>query len=106
MTTAELCKPGLKCCVSTDSLEGKNASNVIIPNKTKTDTTKKEVKTTIKPYTTTPTESFLKTTLAVHTKNKCGGECINGFFALFCDDIDTNADCPEESSCCITNPVS
>lgn len=106
LTTDELCDPGLKCCSSINSLDDKNASNIVIPSK-KTDTTKKEVKTTQRPsYTTTVTESFMKTTLSTLPKNKCAGDCINGFLALFCDDIDTNADCPEESSCCITNPVS
>ncbi|CAB0019324.1 unnamed protein product [Nesidiocoris tenuis] len=36
--------------------------------------------------------------------HKCRGECVSGLFALFCDDIDTEAACPGEDSCCITNP--
>nr|CAD7258962.1 unnamed protein product [Timema shepardi] len=35
----------------------------------------------------------------------CKGECVTGLFALFCDDIDTQAVCPEDGSCCITNPA-
>jgi hypothetical protein len=33
--------------------------------------------------------------------NECEGECVSGLFALFCDDIDTNAFCPNEGSCCM-----
>lgn len=31
----------------------------------------------------------------------CKGECVAGLFALFCDDIDSDAFCPGEASCCI-----
>lgn len=41
-----------------------------------------------------------------HAPNPCRGECVSGLFALFCDDIDENADCPEGGSCCITNSPS
>ena len=34
--------------------------------------------------------------------NDCEGECVSGLFALFCDDIDTDAYCPGEASCCVT----
>lgn len=33
--------------------------------------------------------------------NECEGECVSGLFALFCDDIDANAFCPNEGSCCM-----
>lgn len=36
----------------------------------------------------------------------CAGECVSGLFALFCDDIDSDANCPGDSSCCVTNTVS
>lgn len=32
---------------------------------------------------------------------ECEGECVSGLFALFCDDIDTEAFCPNEGSCCM-----
>lgn len=35
-------------------------------------------------------------------KKHCKGECVSGLFALFCDDLDTDAFCPGEASCCIT----
>ncbi|RZF44597.1 hypothetical protein LSTR_LSTR001355 [Laodelphax striatellus] len=35
----------------------------------------------------------------------CNGECVNGLFALFCDDIDAEASCPNDYSCCVmSNP--
>lgn len=33
----------------------------------------------------------------------CDGECVSGLFALFCDDLDSEAYCPNEGSCCITS---
>ena len=48
----------------------------------------------------------LKPSVEIHdyqSKNPCRGECVSGLFALFCDDIDENANCPEGGSCCITN---
>lgn len=36
------------------------------------------------------------------TQSECSGDCVNGLIALFCDDIDADAFCPNEGSCCIT----
>lgn len=36
----------------------------------------------------------------------CRGECVSGLFALFCDDVDSDATCPGGASCCITNSES
>lgn len=35
-------------------------------------------------------------------QNECSGDCVNGLIALFCDDVDSDAFCPNEGSCCIT----
>lgn len=116
MTTEDLCKAGLRCCVSSDAFGDKVPPNLIIPNKTKHNLTRNEVRNTPKPTTTSTTESFIKTTLnhlppatkvggTQPPNHKCAGECVSGLFALFCDDIDSEADCPDEGSCCITNPV-
>lgn len=35
-------------------------------------------------------------------QNECSGDCVNGLIALFCDDVDADAFCPNEGSCCIT----
>ncbi|EDV95841.1 protein masquerade [Drosophila grimshawi] len=37
---------------------------------------------------------------------ECEGECMNGIFAIFCDDIDSEAFCPGEGSCCVTGTAS
>ncbi|XP_017127995.1 protein masquerade isoform X1 [Drosophila elegans] len=37
---------------------------------------------------------------------ECEGECMNGIFAIFCDDIDSEAFCPGEGSCCVTGSAS
>lgn len=39
-------------------------------------------------------------------QHPCRGECVSGLFALFCDDVDEDANCPEGGSCCITNAPS
>lgn len=36
------------------------------------------------------------------SQSECSGDCVNGLIALFCDDIDAEAYCPNEGSCCIT----
>ncbi|KAG5880629.1 hypothetical protein JTB14_022570 [Gonioctena quinquepunctata] len=109
LNTDNLCKSGLKCCVSSVTFDGKLPPNLIYPNKTKSNYTKIETRTTPKPVTTTT--HFKKTTTVATTfkppiLKECSGECVSGLFALFCDDIDSEANCPNEGSCCITTPVS
>uniref|UniRef100_A0A182Q6P9 Peptidase S1 domain-containing protein n=1 Tax=Anopheles farauti TaxID=69004 RepID=A0A182Q6P9_9DIPT len=75
------------------------------PIKSKTNPTPKP---TPKPTKAVP--SKLKTTATATLANngqgpvfkECEGECVNGLFALFCDDLDSEAFCPNEGSCCIT----
>ncbi|XP_052889416.1 protein masquerade [Anopheles moucheti] len=74
------------------------------PIKSKTNPTQKPT-----PKPTKPIPSKLKTTSATLGNNgqgpvfkECEGECVNGLFALFCDDLDSEAFCPNEGSCCIT----
>lgn len=33
----------------------------------------------------------------------CDGECVSGLFALLCDEVDGNAYCENEGSCCVTS---
>ncbi|XP_968416.3 protein masquerade [Tribolium castaneum] len=106
LTTEDLCKPSLKCCVSSDAFGDKIPPNLIIPNKTKSNYTRTEVRTTPKPSTTTmrTLPSQEKHPALKQPPKPCRGECVSGFFALFCDDIDSEAECPAEGSCCITSP--
>ncbi|XP_060537033.1 protein masquerade isoform X2 [Cylas formicarius] len=111
LNTENLCKTGLRCCVSSDSFGDKPPADLIIPNKTKPSFTKIETRTTPKPSTTiaTTTAHMVKvnvaTTYRPNILKPCNGECVSGLYALFCDDIDTDADCPNEGSCCITTPL-
>lgn len=41
----------------------------------------------------------------VQNQKQCRGECVSGLFALFCDDLDSEAFCPNEGSCCINAPA-
>ncbi|XP_063928844.1 protein masquerade isoform X2 [Zophobas morio] len=100
LPTEDLCKPNLKCCMSSDAFGDKIPPNLIIPSKTKTNYTRTEVLTTTpKPLSLEKQTSSLRPPL-----KPCKGECVSGLFALFCDDIDTEAECPSEGSCCITTP--
>lgn len=108
LTTEDLCKPSLKCCVSSDAFGDKIPPNLIIPNKTKTNYTRTEVRTTPKPPSTTTHSIRTPPSQEKHPSLKqppkpCRGECVSGLFALFCDDIDSEAECPSEGSCCITS---
>ncbi|KAJ8927242.1 hypothetical protein NQ314_020322 [Rhamnusium bicolor] len=109
LNTEDLCETGLRCCVSSNTFGDKIPPNLIYPtNKTNTNYTKIEQRTTPKPSSTTG--QIVKRTTTVPPTNKpplfkqCSGECVSGLFALFCDDIDSEADCPNEGSCCITTP--
>lgn len=112
LTTEDLCKAGLRCCVSSDVYGDKIPSNVIIPTKTKGNhnKNKNEGKTTTTPAPVSTTQSNLKTTqyttLSTKVRRPCKGECMNEFFALFCEEIDAEAECPSEGSCCLTSSVS
>lgn len=108
LNTDDLCKPGLKCCVYRDEFGDKPPPYLIIPKKTK-NATQAEV-TTPKPLATT-TESYKtpftpRPTVSVAKQKPCTGECISGWFALLCEEYDSEAYCAEEAKCCITSSVS
>ncbi|KAL0269771.1 UNVERIFIED_CONTAM: hypothetical protein PYX00_007394 [Menopon gallinae] len=99
LNVKELCKPGLRCCVSNDVYgDGKPPQNLIVMNKNSTKPPSSPTTTTPRP----PLKSEEKPTGKPAMK-PCRGECVSGLFALFCDDIDESATCPEDGSCCITN---
>lgn len=108
LVSDELCKPGLRCCVTQDLYGDKKPNNLVVPNKNKgvnhtthshsTHTTSKPHILTTTPYTQ-PSKSVLK-------MRPCTGECVSGFFALFCEDVIKDADCPGDASCCVTNSPS
>ncbi|XP_059472948.1 protein masquerade [Neocloeon triangulifer] len=107
---SSLCKTGLRCCVSRDVYSADKAPPELIimdrNNKTKLSTTAvPPLTTTTASTTTTTTTTTPAPTSAAQFGKQCKGECVSGLFALFCDDVDTEASCPGDDSCCINNPV-
>ncbi|XP_066158472.1 protein masquerade [Euwallacea fornicatus] len=113
LNSSSLCKPGLKCCVSSDAYGEKLPPDLIFPNKTETNITKVETRTTPKNTTSTleaTTQHMVKVNVPTSSRpqllKQCSGECLTGLIALFCDDFDTNATCPNDEKCCIIYPLS
>lgn len=108
LPTEGLCPSGLRCCVSPDSNDDKLPPNLIIPNMTKNHT-RITGHTPTQSSTLTTTESNHKTQFVsnptVIKQKHCLGDCVSGFFGLFCEDIDTEAYCPGDGTCCVA-PVS
>lgn len=121
LITSGLCRTGSKCCVSRDIYPDKVPDDLRIPNiqmnNNRTSTSKP-----MKPMMSTVSNSRPKPTKSVsnrpqepsresvdngnHMSQKpCTGECVSGLFALFCDDLDSEAYCSNEGSCCITAEV-
>ncbi|XP_056646484.1 protein masquerade [Diorhabda sublineata] len=103
----DLCAPGLRCCVSSVTFGDKIPANLVYPNKTKTNYSKVETRTTARPLLTTSISPSKRTTISSASSpisKECKGECVNGLFALFCDEIDSEAECADEGSCCLTYP--
>ncbi|XP_034179162.1 trypsin-like serine protease domain-containing protein masquerade isoform X1 [Osmia lignaria lignaria] len=122
-----LCKPGYKCCVSRDEYgESPPAELLVIDRtnssrfdeKTGVNTSHKGSSTlaTVRPNTaiSTSVSTTMTTTTTVTTKQPtttirpkisgkkpCKGECVSGFFALLCDKVDGEAECPDDGSCCV-----
>lgn len=114
MNTTSLCKPGLKCCVSSDAYGDNPPPELVYPNKTKSNFTKVETRTTPKSTTSSTTQGTTPhmvklnapTTSRPQIMKECSGDCVSGLFALFCDGVDSEATCPNDGSCCISNSVS
>ncbi|XP_076233939.1 trypsin-like serine protease domain-containing protein masquerade [Calliopsis andreniformis] len=121
-----LCKPGYKCCVSRDAFGDSpppelrvidRANSSRFDEKTSVNTSHKgsstttrpsisdhtNVSTTTTPITTITTTQHPTTTIRPKITNKkpCKGECVSGFFAILCDKVDADAECPDDGSCCV-----
>ncbi|GAB0094786.1 Protein masquerade [Sergentomyia squamirostris] len=129
LKTPDLCKTGSKCCVSRDIYPDKPPADLYVPSHVLKPTTGKPNSGTHKvesqKTTTEPPRQKINSPVKNKQPNKynkpanrqpektsssskpqpkaCSGECVSGLFALFCDDIDSEAYCPGEGSCCITN---
>ncbi|XP_054000991.1 protein masquerade isoform X3 [Hylaeus anthracinus] len=122
-----LCKPGYKCCVSRDAFGDTPPPELLVIDRTNSSRVDEKTgvstlykgplsPTTAKPnssistsmVTTTPatTGTMAKqptttTRPKITVKKPCKGECVSGFFALLCDKVDGEAECPDDGSCCI-----
>lgn len=110
LNVTEMCKTGLRCCVSKDAFIGAEHLVVLDRNSTRISVNNAPHRP---PATTTPaayspsTSTEPTATAAPPVGSKpCRGECVSGLFALFCDDVDSDAYCPgEDNSCCVTAPA-
>lgn len=103
INVADMCKPGLRCCTTRDSFgNGEKPSNFIIMDRNNTASRPHTSEST----TISTTTMYTSTMRPQSTLKTCSGECVNGLLALFCDDVDSNAFCPNDDSCCINNPPS
>lgn len=125
LTTAGLCTSGTKCCVSRDVYPDKIPADLRVPNvqlanishinqsirPTKpfvlTSTNVSRTKPT-KLISNQPTKTQESLQGSIDNNNHasprpCDGECVSGLFALFCDELDAEAYCPNEGSCCVSS---
>lgn len=115
LNVTEMCKTGLRCCVSKDAFAGAEHLVVLDRNSTRISLNNAPHR----PPSSTSTTTTAATTTAVADTSasasapappvgskQCRGECVSGLFALFCDDVDAEAYCPgDDSSCCVTAPA-
>lgn len=114
LNVTEMCKTGLRCCVSKDAFAGAEHLVVLDRNSTRISVSNAPHRpppppppstTTVATTTTASAQSAAAPPPPVGSK-QCRGECVSGLFALFCDDVDADAYCPgEDSSCCVTAPA-
>lgn len=106
LNVKDLCDVGMRCCVSRNSFGDNIPPNLIFPNKTKSSFTKIESKTTIAPNTISNKQISIPTTTPKPIPIKsCKGDCVGTFAALFCENIDSEATCPDDDTCCIVSVV-
>lgn len=108
LNVTEMCKTGLRCCVSKDAFVG--AEHLVVLDRNSTRISVNNAPHRPPPTSVTTTTTTMATSMATVApplgSKPCRGECVSGLFALFCDDVDANAYCPgEDSSCCITAPA-
>lgn len=107
LNVTEMCKTGLRCCVSKDAFTGDEHLVVLDRNSTRISVSNEPHRPPSTTSTTTTAAPPPSAAAAPPPGSKqCRGECVSGLFALFCDDVDADAYCPgEDSSCCVTAPA-
>ncbi|XP_028179310.1 protein masquerade, partial [Ostrinia furnacalis] len=93
LTSKSLCVPGRLCCVSKEGYGDKPPADLVIPGEYH-----KNNKPTKRPTTTTTPPPRQK------PGRKCNGDCVGGLFALLCEEVDEDAVCPDEGTCCNNEP--
>ncbi|XP_076299174.1 trypsin-like serine protease domain-containing protein masquerade isoform X2 [Lasioglossum baleicum] len=127
LTIDNLCKPGFKCCLSRDAFGNTPPPELLVIDRTnstrfdqmtgigtlqkvsssfpfaKPNSSTSMSTTTTALATTIPMTKQSTTTIRpkITAKNPCKGECVSGFFALLCDKVDGDAECPDDGSCCV-----
>lgn len=115
-----MCKSGSKCCVARDNYSDKIPADLHIPNGHKNQTfpskpTKPVLLSTknshmqhskqpIKMGSTRPPRPQVPLRESVEGNQigsrVCDGDCVSGWVALFCEEVDSDAYCPNDLSCC------
>lgn len=118
--TSGMCKSGSKCCVARDNYGDKLPADLHIPNGHKNQTlpskpTKPVLLSTknshmqhskqpIKMGSTRPPRPQVPLRESVEGNQigsrVCDGDCVSGWVALFCEEVDSDAYCPNDLSCC------
>ncbi|XP_049784600.1 protein masquerade [Schistocerca cancellata] len=112
LEAAELCGAGMRCCVSRDafpeaqpppSLAERNASRPTAPPPTPSSPPPAGAPPSPSPSPAAPKQPPPQPPPPPKRVPKpCRGECVGSFLALLCEDIDTEATCPDDGNCCVT----
>lgn len=86
----------------TSTRPGIHSTNPSMATTTTTSTAWTSTKQPSTAIATTTSTTTMQTRPKPTLRKPCKGECTSGLYALFCDNIDTEADCPGDGSCCIT----
>ena len=119
------CMSGFRCCVTKETFDTIPPSELLIIDRDKANLTR-VVQSSIGTSSSTSSmtsvthqqqhhkpASTATTTTTQKPKPKpapeppakpCKGECVSPFFALICENVDTEADCGDSGYCCIRDP--
>ncbi|XP_011504072.1 PREDICTED: serine proteinase stubble [Ceratosolen solmsi marchali] len=130
LNVENLCKFGYRCCVSRDLFGDSPPAELLVIDRTKSNLTRVEETSpastssvtpvighgppshaTSTNYVSSPTSiTSTATTLRPGSASQgppkpCSGECVSPFFALICENVDTEADCGDSGYCCIRDNI-
>ncbi|KAK7873858.1 hypothetical protein R5R35_005721 [Gryllus longicercus] len=105
LASDDLCKAGLRCCVSRDVYsDGDLPPNLVVieRNGSRPSSSASAAGTTPRPTPRPAPPPAQPPQPPKRPPKPCRGQCVSGFFALFCDAIDAEATCSDEGTCCIS----